>query len=122
MIRERDRALHEKDRLSGVSFRALHYPGLFFLADTAREIQANREEVEKLKRELRFALEKADNLERSKGTELSSMLSKYNREMADLEEALRVCFPYSSSASKCAKPFPEEKSRPRGDSREVWRS
>ncbi|TVY57944.1 Endocytosis protein end4 [Lachnellula cervina] len=67
MIRERDRALHDKDRLSG----------------------GNREEVEKLKRELRMALDRADNLERSKGNELSSMLSKYNREMADLEEALR---------------------------------
>ena len=69
MIRERDRALHEKDRITG----------------------GNREEVEKLKRELRLALDRADNLERTKGTELSSMLSKYNREMADLEEALRVC-------------------------------
>lgn len=68
MIRERDRALHEKDRVVG----------------------GNREEVEKLKRELRFALEKADNAERAKGSELSSMLAKYNREMADLEEALRV--------------------------------
>ncbi|EPE31913.1 I/LWEQ [Glarea lozoyensis ATCC 20868] len=67
MIRERDRALHDKDRLSG----------------------GNREEVEKLKRELRMALDRADNLERSKGNELSSMLSKYNREMSDLEEALR---------------------------------
>ncbi|THV49518.1 hypothetical protein BGAL_0191g00150 [Botrytis galanthina] len=67
MIRERDRALHEKDRLTG----------------------GNREEVEKLKRELRMALDRADNLERSKGNELSTMLSKYNREMADLEEALR---------------------------------
>ncbi|KAI9715897.1 MAG: hypothetical protein M1812_005717 [Candelaria pacifica] len=67
MIRERDRALHEKDRVSG----------------------GNREEVEKLKRELRFALEKADNADRAKGSELSSMLAKYNREMADLEEALR---------------------------------
>jgi hypothetical protein len=36
-----------------------------------------------------MALDRADNLERSKGNELSSMLSKYNREMADLEEALR---------------------------------
>ncbi|KAI9795492.1 MAG: sla2 Src-like adaptor 2 [Piccolia ochrophora] len=67
MIRERDRALHDKDRTTG----------------------GHREEVEKLKRELRFALEKADNAERSKGSEISSMLSKYNREMADLEEALR---------------------------------
>ena len=68
LIRERDRALHEKDRLTG----------------------GNREEVEKLKRELRFALDKADDTERAKGSELSSMLAKYNREMADLEEALRV--------------------------------
>ena len=67
MIRERDRALHDKDRLSG----------------------GNKEELEKVKRELRMALDRADNLERSKGNELSSMLSKYNREMADLEEALR---------------------------------
>ena len=67
MIRERDRALHEKDRLTG----------------------GNREEVEKLRRELRFALEKADNADRAKGSELSSMLAKYNREMADLEESLR---------------------------------
>ncbi|KAI9819214.1 MAG: sla2 Src-like adaptor 2 [Pycnora praestabilis] len=68
MIRERDRALHDKDRLTG----------------------GNKEEMEKLKRELRFALEKADNAERNKGSELSSMLSKYNREMADLEDALRT--------------------------------
>ena len=68
MIRERDRALHDKDRVTG----------------------GNREEVEKLKRELRFASERADNAERTKGSELSSMLTKYNREMADLEEALRV--------------------------------
>lgn len=68
MIRERDRALHDKDRVSG----------------------SNKEEVEKLKRELRMALDRADNLERSKGNELSTMLAKYNREMADLEEALRT--------------------------------
>jgi hypothetical protein len=67
MIRERDKALHEKDRLQG----------------------SNKDDVEKLKRELRMALDRADNLERSKGNELSTMLSKYNREMADLEEALR---------------------------------
>ncbi|KAK0612653.1 ANTH domain-containing protein [Bombardia bombarda] len=67
MIRERDRALHEKDRLTG----------------------ANKDELERLKRELRMALDRADNTERSKGSELSTMLSKYNREIADLEETLR---------------------------------
>ncbi len=71
MIRERDRALHEKDRIAG----------------------GNKEEVEKLKRELRFALEKAENAERAKGSELSLMLAKYNREITDLEEALRVRYP-----------------------------
>ncbi|KAI1091368.1 ANTH-domain-containing protein [Rostrohypoxylon terebratum] len=68
MIRERDRALHDKDRLTG----------------------SNKDELEKLKRELRMANDRADNLERSKGNELSTMLAKYNREMADLEEALRT--------------------------------
>ena len=77
MIRERDRALHEKDRISG----------------------GNREEVEKLKRELRMALDRAENSERSKGSELSSMLAKYNREMADLEDALRVSFRYALSVA-----------------------
>lgn len=67
MIRERDRALHDKDRLSG----------------------SNKDEGEKLKRELRMALDRADTLERSKGNELSLMLAKHNRELADLEEALR---------------------------------
>ncbi|KAK5998935.1 Endocytosis protein end4 [Cladobotryum mycophilum] len=67
MIRERDRALHDKDRASG----------------------SNKDELEKLKRELRLAQDRADNLERSKGNELSTMLSKYNREMSELEEALR---------------------------------
>ncbi|KAJ5110933.1 hypothetical protein N7532_001468 [Penicillium argentinense] len=68
MIRERDRALHDKDRVSGT----------------------NKDELEKVKRELRMAIDRAENAERSKGTEISSMLSKYNREMADLEEALRL--------------------------------
>ena len=67
MIRERDRALHEKDRSQG----------------------GHREELEKLKRELRLAIERAEGAERAKGSELSSMLSKYNREMADLEESVR---------------------------------
>jgi len=43
-----------------------------------------------VKRELRFAKEKADDLERTKASEMSAMLAKYNREMADLEEALHV--------------------------------
>jgi hypothetical protein len=67
MIRERDRALMEKDRSTGGA----------------------RDELEKVKRELRSALERADNLDRNKGSELSAMLSRHNRDIADLEEALR---------------------------------
>ncbi|EGP82519.1 unnamed protein product [Zymoseptoria tritici ST99CH_1A5] len=67
MIRERDRALHDKDRTTG----------------------GHRDELEKLKRELRMALDRADNADRAKGSELSAMLSRHNREIADLEEALR---------------------------------
>ena len=77
MIRERDRALHEKDRALG----------------------GNREEAEKLKRELRLAIERADNADRTKGSELSSMLAKYNREMAELEEALRVRYMFEISSN-----------------------
>ncbi|KAF2643345.1 ANTH domain-containing protein [Massarina eburnea CBS 473.64] len=67
MIRERDRAMLEKDRHTG----------------------GHRDEIEKLKRELRAALDRAENSERGKGSELSAMLSRHNREIADLEEALR---------------------------------
>jgi hypothetical protein len=67
MIRERDGARLDKDRSLG---------GL-------------KEEIEKLKRELRFALDKAENSERGKGSELSAMLNRHNREINDLEETLR---------------------------------
>lgn len=67
MIRERDRALHEKDRSQG----------------------GHKDELDKLKRELRFAIERAEAAEKAKGSELSTLMAKYNREMADLEEAMR---------------------------------
>jgi len=67
MIRERDRALYDLDRVKG----------------------SQKDEVETLKRELRMADEKANNQDSSKGRELSAMLSRHNREMADLEELLR---------------------------------
>lgn len=67
MIRERDRAMHDKDRHAG----------------------GHKEELEKLRRELRMMTDKADNADRAKGSELSSLLSRHNREIADLEEALR---------------------------------
>jgi huntingtin-interacting protein 1-related protein len=67
MLRERDRALLDKDRVTG----------------------GHKEELDKLNRELRFAREQAENADRAKGSELSAMLNRHNREIADLEEALR---------------------------------
>ena len=67
MIRERDRARMDNDRSVG----------------------NHKDELERLRRELRFAEEKAENSERGKGSELSAMLNRHNREIADLEEALR---------------------------------
>jgi chromosome segregation ATPase len=67
MIRERDRAMHDKDRSTG----------------------GHKDELEKLKRELRMMTDKADNADRAKGAELSSLLSRHNRDIADLEESLR---------------------------------
>ncbi|GAO52542.1 hypothetical protein G7K_6616-t1 [Saitoella complicata NRRL Y-17804] len=68
MIRERDRARYDLDKLKG----------------------GQREEVEKLKRELRFAEERAEAAEKTKSSEVTTMLSKYNREMAELESSLRA--------------------------------
>lgn len=67
MIRERDRALVEKDRSQGGA----------------------NSELEKMRRQLRFAIERAENAEKARGSELSSLMAKYHREMADVEEALR---------------------------------
>jgi len=67
MIRERDRALYNLDRVKG----------------------EQKDEVESLKRELRMTEEKVKNQDSSKGRELSAMLSRHNREVADLEELLR---------------------------------
>jgi hypothetical protein len=67
MIRERDKARMDRDRAQG---------GL-------------KEEIEKLKRELRFAREQAENADRSKGTELSAMLARHNRDITNLEDLLR---------------------------------
>jgi hypothetical protein len=67
MLRERDRALLDKDRLGG----------------------GHKDALEKLNRELRLAREQAENADRAKGSELSSMLNRHNREITDLEEALR---------------------------------
>lgn len=68
MIRERDRARFDVDRMKS----------------------SQKEEIERLKRDLRFAEERADDAVRSKGSEVSGLLGKYNRQLDELESSLRV--------------------------------
>ncbi|CAG8612059.1 ANTH-domain-containing protein [Gigaspora rosea] len=67
MIRERDRARHELDRLKS----------------------SQREDLDRVRRELAEANAKADELSRSKNNEISSMMSKFNKEKQELEDAIR---------------------------------
>ncbi|KAK9457832.1 ANTH domain-containing protein [Dipodascopsis uninucleata] len=66
LIRERDKAKLELDRVRG----------------------GQKDEVERLQRELEDAKLKQDLADRSKGTELSNLLSRHNKEMEDLEQQL----------------------------------
>ena len=68
MIRERDRARFDLDRSKA----------------------SQKDELDRLKREIRFANERAEDASRSKSSEVSGMLSKYNRQMNELEDSLRV--------------------------------
>ena len=70
MIRERDRARFELDR----------------------QRSSHKDEIDRLRREINFANERADDAARSKGSEVSHVLSKYNRQVQELEDSLRVGF------------------------------
>lgn len=52
-------------------------------------LQSHKEELERVKRDLRFAEERASDATRNKSSEVSSMLSKYNRQLNELEDSLR---------------------------------
>ncbi|KAG0167850.1 sla2 Src-like adaptor 2 [Apophysomyces sp. BC1034] len=66
LIRERDRARNELARLQG----------------------GQRDEMDRLRRELEEAQARAQDLGRSKGDEVSALLTKFNRERAELEASL----------------------------------
>lgn len=68
MIRERDRARFDLDR----------------------QKSSHKEELDRLKREINFANERAEDATRSKSSEVSSVLGKYNRQLNELEDSLRV--------------------------------
>ena len=53
-------------------------------------MQSHREELDRLKRDLSFANERAEDSSRNKSSEVSSVMSKYNRQLTELEDSLRV--------------------------------
>lgn len=67
MIRERDRARFDLDRIKA----------------------SQKEEFERLKRDLMFANERAEDATRAKSSEVSSMMATLNRQIAELEDELR---------------------------------
>lgn len=75
MIRERDRARFDVDRQKA----------------------SHKDELDRLRREINFANERAEDASRSKSSEVSGVLSKYNRQMTELEDSLRVGSPVHCS-------------------------
>lgn len=67
MIRERDRARFDLDRVKA----------------------SQKEEFDRLKRDLMFANERAEDATRNKSTEMSGMMSTLNRQISELEDELR---------------------------------
>lgn len=68
MLRERDRARFEIDR----------------------QKSSHKEEIDRLRRELNFANERAEDSSRSRNSEVSTVMSRYNRQISELEDSLRV--------------------------------
>lgn len=68
MLRERDRARYDFDRQKASS----------------------KEELESLRREVKFANERGSDLSRAKSNEVSSVMKKFNRQLSELEDTLRV--------------------------------
>ncbi|KAF9454081.1 cytoskeleton assembly control protein [Macrolepiota fuliginosa MF-IS2] len=67
MLRERDRARFEVDR----------------------QKSSHKDEIDRLRRELGFANERAEDSSRSRNQEVSGVMSKYNRQLSELEDSLR---------------------------------
>jgi chromosome segregation ATPase len=70
MLRERDRARFDLDRQKG----------------------SHKDELDRVRRELAFANERAEDASRSKSSEVTGVLAKYNRQLNELEDSLRVGF------------------------------
>ncbi|EEB90213.1 hypothetical protein MPER_11608, partial [Moniliophthora perniciosa FA553] len=68
MLRERDRARFDLDR----------------------QKSSHKEEIDRLRREINFANERADDASRNKSSEVSHVMGKYNRQLTELEDSLRL--------------------------------
>ncbi|KAK7064058.1 endocytosis protein end4 [Favolaschia claudopus] len=68
MLRERDRARFDVDR----------------------QKSSHKDEIDRLRRELNFANERAEDASHAKNSEVSSVLGKYNRQIQELEDSLRA--------------------------------
>ncbi|PFH54873.1 hypothetical protein AMATHDRAFT_72640 [Amanita thiersii Skay4041] len=68
MLRERDRARFEIDR----------------------QKSSHKDELDRIRRELNFANERAEDASRSKSSEVSTIMSKYNRQLSELEDSLHA--------------------------------
>ncbi|KZT75000.1 hypothetical protein DAEQUDRAFT_16941 [Daedalea quercina L-15889] len=68
MIRERDRARFDLDRQKA----------------------SHKDELDRLRREINYANERAEDAARSKSSETSTIMSKFNRQMQELEDSLRA--------------------------------
>jgi hypothetical protein len=89
MIRERDRARYELDRIKSVCL------GRGFIGDIQEQrvradSQGHKEELDRIKRDLAFANERAEDSSRNKSSEVSGIMAKYNRQLTELEDSLRV--------------------------------
>jgi hypothetical protein len=68
MLRERDRARFDVDR----------------------QKSSHKDELDRVRRELNFANERAEDVGRNKSSEVSNVMSKFNRQLSELEDSLRA--------------------------------
>jgi len=52
-------------------------------------LQSQKDELDRLKRDLKFANERADDASRNKSADTTSLISKYNRQLTELEDSLK---------------------------------
>lgn len=61
--------------------------------------KGHKEELDRIKRDLAFANERAEDSSRNKSSEVSGIMSKYNRQLTELEDSLRVSHFYEPIAA-----------------------